>query len=98
MDPTTARGVGNVIILASFNMINVPCGSRLCRLGGKMVPGCSRSAVIADTVYSAALETPFISTSRSRPLYRRIRFPPHLARAANVWFKPEHGSPDSCAT
>jgi len=48
--------------------------------------------VIADTVYSAALEMPFISTRRSHPPHRRLRYPPHLALAANVWFKLEHVS------
>ena len=48
--------------------------------------------MIADTVYSAAFEKPFISTMRSHPPHRRLRIPPHLALAANVWFKLEHGA------
>jgi hypothetical protein len=48
--------------------------------------------VIADTFYLAALETLFISTTRSHAPHWRLRFPTHFALAANTWFKLEQGA------
>ena len=89
MGPTAAIALGNVIILASFDMVNVSGALWVESSRWEMVSVCGRSAVIADTVYSAALKMPFISTRRSHSAASALTLPTYLALAANVRFKLE---------